>query len=198
MTHHTAQRCSAIIEQSPFIYETLHEQNSGYSTKSPTVLLAAKAKPCFIENNSNEKENSDIEQNYPQHLNPFNDDDTGNIRRRKNNNNMLLSSLVDITPSAPPEESNHNSNDSIRRYFERLTLLETIYDKLNIESNKTPLESIDDDHHQKFSTQKYQPVEKRMETKEEINHHPHTYSSNKSSNYFQNQKKLVFFFFTYS
>jgi len=74
MTHHTAQRCSTIMEQSPFIYETLHEQNSGHGTKSPPVLLAAKAKPCFIENHSNEKENSTIEQNYPQHLNPFNDE----------------------------------------------------------------------------------------------------------------------------
>ncbi|CAF4679690.1 unnamed protein product, partial [Rotaria magnacalcarata] len=34
------------------------------------------------------------------------------------------------------------NNDSIRRYFERLTLLETIYEKLNIESNKTPIESM--------------------------------------------------------
>jgi len=110
---------------------------------------------------------------------------------------MSLPSLVEITPSAPPEESNNNSNDSIRRYFERLTLLETIYDKLNIESNKTPLESVDHHHHhnQKFSTQentiqhstqKYQPVE-----------NPHTYSSNKSGNYFQKQNKL-FFLFTYS
>lgn len=82
MTHHTAQRCSAIIEQSPSMYEALHEQNSGHGSKSPTILLAAKAKPCFIENNFNQKENSDIEQNYPQHLNPFNDE-TGNFRRRK-------------------------------------------------------------------------------------------------------------------
>ena len=40
-----------------------------------------------------------------------------------------------------------NSNESIRRYFERLTLLETIYEKLNIESNKTPVQS--NDHPQK-------------------------------------------------
>jgi hypothetical protein len=98
-------------------------------------------------------------------------------------------SLIDITPSAPPppEESNPNSNDSIRRYFERLTLLETIYEKLNMESTKTPVESIDHHHPQKFSAQEnpiqpYHPVEKRIETKEEIINHPQTYSSNKSGN----------------
>ena len=48
-----------------------------------------------------------------------------------------------MTPSAPPpsDDLKPNSNDSIRRYFERLTLLETIYEKLNMESNKTPVES---------------------------------------------------------
>jgi hypothetical protein len=55
---------------------------------------------------------------------------------------------IDITPT---KEFEHNNNESIRRYFERLTLLETIYEKLNIESNKTPVESID--HHQTISTQ---------------------------------------------
>jgi hypothetical protein len=72
MTHHTAQRCSAILEQSPLVYETLHEQNSGHGTKPSSLLLAAKAKPCFIENNN--KDNSNLEQNYPQHLNPFADE----------------------------------------------------------------------------------------------------------------------------
>ena len=38
------------------------------------------------------------------------------------------------------QESDPQSNDSIRRYFERLTLLETIYEKLNRESTKTPTE----------------------------------------------------------
>lgn len=39
------------------------------------------------------------------------------------------------------QESDQQNNDSIRRYFERLTLLETIYEKLNRESNKAPTES---------------------------------------------------------
>jgi hypothetical protein len=115
--------------------------------------------------------------------------------------------LIDVIPSAPPEESNHNSNDSIRRYFERLTLLETIYEKLNIESNKTPSETMEPHHHQKFSTkenttqsslQKYHPVEKRLGTKEEIINHSHTYVSNKSGNYFQKQKKNNILLSTYS
>ncbi len=89
MTHHTAQRCSTIIEQSSLNYETLHEQNSGHGTKSPSVLVPAKAKPCFIETNSNQKENSDIEQNYPQHLNPFNDE-TGNIRKKKKTTHIIF------------------------------------------------------------------------------------------------------------
>jgi hypothetical protein len=108
------------------------------------------------------------------------------ILERKKKQHILFSFCIDITPSAPPEEShnNNNNNDSIRRYFQRLTLLETIYEKLNMESNKTPVESID---HQKLTTQKninqsslkkYQPIEKRMETKEQIINHPHTYSSN--------------------
>ncbi len=81
---------------------------------------------------------------------------------------------IDITPSAPTKEFEH---ESIRRYFERLTLLETIYEKLNIESNKTPVESID--HHQTISTQgnttesiikKYSSSEKQT--------HPQTHSLN--------------------
>lgn len=84
MTHHTAQRCSAVLEQSKpssssslSMYEALHEQHSGHEPKSPSsssILLAARATPCLVENNSNEKDNSDIEQNYPQHLNPFSDE----------------------------------------------------------------------------------------------------------------------------
>jgi len=71
ITHHTAQRCSSVLEQSPLVYEPLHEQNSGHGTKSPSALLAAKAKPCFIENNFHQ---SNTEHNYPQHLNPFDDE----------------------------------------------------------------------------------------------------------------------------
>ncbi|CAF4609599.1 unnamed protein product [Rotaria sp. Silwood1] len=174
MTHHTAQRCSTIFEQSPLVYETLHEQNSGHVSKPSSLLIAAKAKPCFIKNTnesiSNQKQSSNIEQNYPQHLNPFNDE-------------------TDITPSTPSNESNrNNNNDSIRRYFERLTLLETIYEKLNFESNKTPLEPIN--HHQQISTQenlnelsslqKNRSIEKAIQTKDEIKNHSHTQSSNKS------------------
>ena len=72
MTHHTAQRCSTIMEQATLLYEPLHEQNSGYGAKLSSGLLAAKAKPCFIENNSNQ------EHNYPPHLNPF-DERTGRL-----------------------------------------------------------------------------------------------------------------------
>ena len=44
---------------------------------------------------------------------------------------------TDVTlPDSSKETSQHN-HESIRRYFERLTLLETIYEKLNIESNRT-------------------------------------------------------------
>jgi hypothetical protein len=111
---------------------------------------------------------------------------------RRQTNNILFSSLIDVTPSAPPEESDHNTNDSIRRYFERLTLLETIYEKLNRESNKTPLESID---HQKLSTQSYHSNEKRMEPKEDIVNHPLIYSPNKSGNHFQ--KKIFFYLIIY-
>ena len=74
MTHHTAQRCSAIIEQSPFVYEALNEQNSGHRTKPSSSLVAAKAKPCLIENNSTSKDDLNAEQTYPQHLNPFNEE----------------------------------------------------------------------------------------------------------------------------
>jgi hypothetical protein len=69
-----------------------------------------------------------------------------------------------------------------------LTLLETIYEKLNIESNKTPKESINHDH-PKFSAlqkttesspQNYRPNEKRMETKEDVRTHPPIYPKNKT------------------
>ncbi|CAF0847476.1 unnamed protein product [Rotaria sordida] len=176
MTHHTAQRCSTILEQSQLIYESLHEQNSGHTSKPSSLLLGAKAKPCFIENTnesvSNQKESSNIEQNYPQHLNPFNDE-------------------TDITPSN--ESDRNNNNDSIRRYFERLTLLETIYEKLNLESNKIPLGSTNHSHQQQISTQentnelspsssqKNRSVEKQIQTKDEIKNHSHIHSSNKSN-----------------
>ncbi|CAF0872469.1 unnamed protein product [Adineta steineri] len=171
MAHHTAQRCSTILEQSPVVYETLNEQQSGHTTKPSSTLFTTKAKPCFIEN---QNDNVNIEQTYPQHLNPF--DDTTSIEK------------IDITPSAPSKEldQNNNNNESIRRYFERLTLLETIYEKLNIESNKTPLET--KDHHENCSTQanttesipqKHSPVEKQIEIKQDIPNHSHTQSMNK-------------------
>ena len=76
-----------------------------------------------------------------------------------------------MKPSAPPAEDS-NTNASIRRYFERLTLLETIYAKLNIESNKKPAESIEH-HPQKLATyenttQPSQSQEKRIPIKEEV------------------------------
>jgi hypothetical protein len=89
-----------------------------------------------------------------------------------------------MTPSAPPaEELNQNNNDSIRRYFERLTLLETIYEKLNIESNKKPVQSMD--HQQKVSTQEntiqpYHSPEKRIPMKEEVTNRLPISASNKS------------------
>ena len=91
-----------------------------------------------------------------------------------------------MRPSAPPaEESNSNNSDSIRRYFERLTLLETIYAKLNNESNKKPEESIQQ-HPQKSprhenTTQPYQSLEKRIPIKDEITNHLPISSPNKSS-----------------
>jgi hypothetical protein len=99
-----------------------------------------------------------------------------------------------MTPSAPVQESEMNSNDSIRRYFERLTLLETIYEKLNIESNKTPSESTD--HHQTFSTQEnttepsaqnYRCIEKPIE---ENRNYPHQHKSGKRKN--PNHEKYTF------
>lgn len=94
-----------------------------------------------------------------------------------------------MTPSAPPaEELNQNSDETIRRYFERLTLLETIYEKLNIESNKKPVESIDH-HQQKLSiqentTQSYHSPEKRIPMKEEITNRLPISSPNKSGKKF--------------
>ena len=77
MTNYRTQPCSTVIEQSSSIYEPLYEQNSGHISKPTSLLFAAKAKPCFIKSDdqliSNTKESSNIEQNYPQHLNPFND-----------------------------------------------------------------------------------------------------------------------------
>lgn len=100
--------------------------------------------------------------------------------------------MIDMTPSAPPqpESLDQNNNDSIRRYFERLTLLETIYEKLNRESNKTPVESMDHHHqHQKFSTQDNttQPnhsPEKRIPIKEDITNRRPISSLNKSGKNF--------------
>ncbi|CAF4362788.1 unnamed protein product, partial [Rotaria magnacalcarata] len=71
-----------------------------------SLLIAAKAKVCTVDNTneliSNQKQTSTSEQIYPQHLNPFDDE-------------------TDITPSS--ESDRNANNDSIRRYFERLTLL---------------------------------------------------------------------------
>jgi hypothetical protein len=77
MTHHTAHRCSTIIEQSPLMYEPLHEQNSGHITKSPSALFSAKGKPRLIKNNNELVSNNEL--NYPEHLNPF-DDEPGFIK----------------------------------------------------------------------------------------------------------------------
>ena len=78
---------------------------------------------------------------------------------------------VDIVPSAPQQDAEPQSNESIRRYFERLTLLETIYDKLNMEATKSTPESIDQPHRfspYDYSTelpaQKYRMVDSRRET----------------------------------
>jgi len=107
LNHHTAQRCSTVIERSPFVYEALNEQYSGHKTKPPTGLAPVKAKPCLVENRVDKNEQ------------------------------------VDVKPSAPPCEQviTPQNDESIRRYFERLTLLETIYEKLNIESTKPPIET---------------------------------------------------------
>ncbi len=103
------------------------------------------------------------------------------------NNDMPYFSLLDIQPSAPPEESNQDSNDSIRRYFERLTLLETIYEKLNIESNKTPGESTNQEKlsSEENPTQSHPSTDQRTETKEEVLHHSHPYSLKKLGIHFQ-------------
>ncbi len=76
MSNHTAQRCSAIIEQPPPMYEALHAQYSGHGPRSPVGLLTTKAKPCFIAKTINGEEEAKLEPNYPEHLNPF-DDETG-------------------------------------------------------------------------------------------------------------------------
>ncbi|UJR37809.1 hypothetical protein I4U23_030499 [Adineta vaga] len=168
LTNHTAQRCSTIHEKSPLVYEALHEQKSGHNIKPSTLLLAAKAKPCFAENHtnnqslSNQSSDSNLDTTYPQHLNPFHDE-------------------TDIIPSAPPKETNEHNQDSIRRYFERLTLLETIYEKLNIESNRTSIDSTE--HHRHISKsgnitesiiQKHYSSEKH---KEDVPNHSHSASS---------------------
>ncbi|CAF1152230.1 unnamed protein product [Adineta ricciae] len=119
LTRHTAQRCSTILEKSPLVYEALHEQKSGHKTIPASLLVAAKAKPCVIENNaSSNSSSSNLDPSYPQHLNPFHDE-------------------TDVTPQDSSKETSQHNHESIRRYFERLTLLETIYEKLNIESNRT-------------------------------------------------------------
>ncbi|CAM4743302.1 unnamed protein product [Rotaria magnacalcarata] len=175
MTHHTAQRCSTIIEPTLLTYEPLHEHNSGHTAKASSLLIAAKAKVCTVDNTneliSNQKQTSTSEQIYPQHLNPFDDE-------------------TDITPSS--ESDRNANNDSIRRYFERLTLLETIYEKLNIESNKTPIESM---NHPKILTQEnvtelslssptitqtIRPNEKQTGTTLDRRNYTRPYSSNKS------------------
>lgn len=79
MTNHTAQRCSTIMEQATLLYEPLHEQNSGHTTKLASGLVAAKAKPCFIEDTSNREQPTTVEYNYPSHLNPF-DERMGKLR----------------------------------------------------------------------------------------------------------------------
>ena len=79
MTHQTAQRCSTIMEQATLLYEPLHEQNSGHTVKLTSGLVAAKAKPCIIENNFNQEQQTSLEHNYPSHLNPF-DERTGKLR----------------------------------------------------------------------------------------------------------------------
>lgn len=116
-TQHIAQRCAIKSEQSTSLlsnYEALHDQNSGHTVKPSSLLISAKAKPYLVQDHS--------DQQYPSHLNPFQDE----------------KGRLDVLPSAPVQESNSHHNESIRRYFERLTLLETIYEKLNIESKKTP------------------------------------------------------------
>ncbi|CAM4917460.1 unnamed protein product [Rotaria socialis] len=194
MTHHTAQRCSTIIEPTSLTYEPLHEQNSGHTAKASSLLIAAKAKVCTVENTdeliSNQKQTSNSEQTYPQHLNPF-DDETGKDKRLINivKQHRFLSS-TDIAPSS--ESDRNANNDSIRRYFERLTLLETIYEKLNIESNKTPIESM---NHPKILaqenvtelslssptiTQTNRPNEKQTGTTLDVRNYTRPYSSNKS------------------
>lgn len=95
--------------------------------------------------------------------------------------------LVSLLDGVPSNESDCNpSNDSIRRYFERLTLLETIYEKLNIESNKKPSESVH--HHPPLSTRENKnklpsqikhSTEQRIETKDETRNLLPTDSSNK-------------------
>ncbi|CAF4908497.1 unnamed protein product, partial [Rotaria socialis] len=80
------------------------------------------AKVCTVENTdeliSNQKQTSNSEQTYPQHLNPF-DDETGKDKRLINivKQHRFLSS-TDIAPSS--ESDRNANNDSIRRYFERL------------------------------------------------------------------------------
>jgi hypothetical protein len=51
--------------------------------------------------------------------------------------------LQDNIPLASKNDFSHQNPDSIRRYFERLTLLETIYEKLTMESNRKPSTLID-------------------------------------------------------
>ena len=84
MANHTAQRCSAVVERSPSMYETLHEQNSGHSSSS---FVTAKATHCSTENiqqrTVHQRSSTNVEQTYPSHLNPFHDDTGNDLRVRQ-------------------------------------------------------------------------------------------------------------------
>ncbi|CAF1130551.1 unnamed protein product [Didymodactylos carnosus] len=128
LTKHTAQRCQTVVEQqqSPVLYESLHTQQSGKQNGSG--IITAKAMPYYIKINPSttiHEQEIPIEReqqrtDYPPHLNPFdNHEQSGNIS------------------NGTKPKTDGNNTDSIRRYFERLTLLETIYEKLNHESLKS-------------------------------------------------------------
>ena len=73
MSQHTAQRCSAMIDSSADEnYESLHDQNSGHAVKPTPLLISAKARPYPIRHDS--ADHSTVAQNYPSHLNPFQDE----------------------------------------------------------------------------------------------------------------------------
>ena len=142
MSQHMAQRCSAMIEPSTSSladnYESLHDQQSGHDVKPASLLISAKARPYSIENDrtGHMQDHPAVVQQYPSHLNPFQDEKGSQSRVVCCSNECR--SLIWIETVQEPDQQN---NDSIRRYFERLTLLETIYEKLNRESNKAPAET---------------------------------------------------------